>query len=123
MANEKNIICGFRDENGNTAKYAFSALAEIPEEFEVDKIQSTVNDIKTTKELANKTKENLDANYYTKLEIEDKLDNLEISDEKLQSYYNKTEADSTFAKKAELETVIEQAKNYLFQHLIMMLIM
>lgn len=94
MANEKNIIRGFRDENGNTAKYAFSALAEIPEEFEADKIQSTVNDIKTTKELANNTKENLDANYYTKLEIEDKLGNLEISNEKLlQSYYNKTETD------------------------------
>lgn len=113
MANEKNIIRGFRDENGNTAKYAFSALAEIPEEFEVDKIQSTVNDIKTTKELANNTKENLDANYYTKLEIEDKLDNLEISNEKLlQSYYNKTETDKkiedytteNFYNKGEIDT-------------------
>lgn len=113
MANEKNnIIRGFRDENGNTAKYAFSALAEIPKEFEADKIQSTVNDIKTTKELANKTKENLDANYYTKLEIEDKLDNLEISDEKLQSYYNKTETDKkiedytaeNFYNKGEIDT-------------------
>lgn len=146
MTNEKNIIRGFRDENGNTAKYAFSALAEIPEEFEVDKIQSTVNDIKETKKLANETKENLEANYYNKSEINNKLDNLEISDEKLQSYYNKTEtdkkiedyttenfynkgeintklssfspdnvytkteADSTFAKKTELETVTEHVK-------------
>lgn len=141
MANEKNnnIIRGFRDENGNTAKYAFSALAEIPEEFEADKIQSTVNDIKTTKE-------NLKANYYNKSEIDDKLDNLEISGEMFQSYYNKTEtenkikeytaenfynkgeidtklsnfspenvytkteADSTFAQKTELETVTEHVK-------------
>lgn len=113
MANEKNIIRGFRDENGNTAKYAFSALAEIPEEFKVDKIQSTVNDIKTTKELANNTKENLETNYYTKLEIENKLDNLEISNEKLlQSYYNKTETDKkiedytteNFYNKGEIDT-------------------
>lgn len=70
------------------------------------------NDIKTTKELANNTKENLDANYYTKLEIEDKLDNLEISDEKLQSYYNKTETDKkiedytaeNFYNKGEIDT-------------------
>lgn len=112
MANEKNIIRGFRDENGNTAKYAFSALAEIPEEFEVDKIQSTVNDIKETKKLANETKENLESNYYNKSEINNKLDNLEISDEKLQSYYNKTETDKkieeytteNFYKKGEIDT-------------------
>lgn len=74
-----------------------------------DKLAS---DIKTTKELANNTKENLDANYYTKLEIEDKLDNLEISDEKLQSYYNKTETDKkiedytaeNFYNKGEIDT-------------------
>lgn len=112
MANDKNIIRGFRDENGNTAKYAFSALAEIPEEFEVDKIQSTVNDIKETKKLANDTKENLDANYYNKSEVDNKLDNLEISDEKLQSYYNKTETDKkiedytaeNFYNKGEIDT-------------------
>jgi len=112
MANEKNIIRGFRDENGNTAKYAFSALAEIPKEFEADKIQSTVNDIKETKKLANDTKEKLETNYYTKLEIEDKLDNLEISDEKLQYYYNKTETDKqiqdytaeNFYNKGEIDT-------------------
>lgn len=112
MANEKNIIRGFRDENGNTAKYAFSALAEIPEEFEADKIQSTVNDIKTTKELANNTKENLLTNYYTKSDINDKLNNLEVSDEKLQSYYNKTETDKkiedytteNFYNKGEIDT-------------------
>lgn len=112
MANDKNIIRGFRDENGNTAKYAFSALAEIPEEFEVDKIQSTVNDIKETKKLANDTKENLLTNYYTKSDINDKLNNLEVSDEKLQSYYNKTETDKkiedytteNFYKKGEIDT-------------------
>lgn len=112
MANDKNIIRGFRDENGNTAKYAFSALAEIPEEFEVDKIQSTVNDIKETKKLANDTKENLLTNYYTKSDINDKLNNLEVSDEKLQSYYNKTETDKkiedytteNFYNKGEIDT-------------------
>lgn len=112
MANDKNIIRGFRDENGNTAKYAFSALAEIPEEFEADKIQSTVNDIKETKKLANDTKENLLTNYYTKSDINDKLNNLEVSDEKLQSYYNKTETDKkiedytteNFYNKGEIDT-------------------
>lgn len=116
MANEKNIIRGFRDENGNTAKYAFSALAEIPEEFEVDKIQSTVNDIKTTKELANNTKENLETNYYNKTETEKKIQddtaksfyNKNEIDTKLSNFsenvYTKTNADSIFATKTELET-------------------
>lgn len=118
MANEKNnnIIRGFRDENGNTAKYAFSALAEIPEEFEADKIQSTVNDIKTTKELASNTKENLETNYYNKTETEKKIQddtaksfyNKNEIDTKLSNFsenvYTKTNADSIFATKTELET-------------------
>lgn len=109
MTNEKNnIIRGFRDENGNTAKYAFSALAEIPEEFEADKIQSTVNDIKTTKE-------NLKNNYYDKTETAKNFYNKKEIDTKLSSFspenvYTKTEADLIFANKTELETIIENAK-------------
>ena len=112
MANEKNIIRGFRDENGNTAKYAFSALAEIPEEFEVDKIQSTVNDIKETKKLANETKENLDTNYYNKSNVDNIIENLSISDEKLKNYYTKEETEAEISEKtyskAEIDTKLKE---------------
>ena len=74
------------------------------------------NDIKTTKELANNTKENLETNYYNKTETEKKIQddtaksfyNKKEIDTKLSNFsenvYTKTNADSIFATKTELET-------------------